>query len=287
LALLAAVFVPHVGLKMEGGRRWIGVGSFTLQPSEVAKLGLVIYLASALARRGDKVRTLSRGLFPVALVSAIFCAFVLFEPDFGTASLLAFTTGAMLFAAGARLEHLGAILLASLPGAYLEIFRSDYRRDRILAFLDPWKYPKHEGFQIVQSLMALGSGGPIGVGPGLSKQKFWLPEAYTDFAGAVVGEEFGFIGMCAIVLLFIVFAYRAVRIALRTEDAFGYFLVIGCMSIIVIQAFVSIGVVSASWPVTGVPLPFISYGGTSLVVSLVAAALIANVGRSRRTLPAA
>jgi cell division protein FtsW len=189
----------------------------------------------------------------------------------------------MLFAAGARMLHLLAMVLATAPWIVFLIAHDAYKRARILAFLDPWKDPQDKGFHIVQSLLALGSGGAFGVGLGFSRQKFfWLPEAHTDFIASIIGEELGFIGMVAIVVLFLVFAYRAVRIALGAPDRFGFFLVIGCLSMIVIQALVNIGVVTSTWPVTGVPLPFISFGGSSLVVSLAAVALVINVGRFRR-----
>jgi cell division protein FtsW len=288
LALLLLVLVPHVGILAGGARRWLGAGPFSFEPSEFAKLALVVYLASALATKGERVRSFTYGLAPLAGVSALLAVLVVRQPDFGTASLLAFTAAAMLFAAGARIVHLLMVGLATLPWAAFLVVHDPYKWARILAFLDPWKDAQDKGFQIVQSLMALGSGGPFGVGLGFSRQKFfWLPEAHTDFIGSIIGEELGFIGLVAIIGLFVVFAYRASRIALTAPDRFGFFLALGCMAMIVIQAFISIGVVSASWPVTGVPLPFISFGGSSLLVSLVAVALVANVGRFRRATPAA
>ena len=284
IVLLVLVLVPHVGLMTAGARRWLGGGPLSFQPSEFAKLGLVLYLASALAGKGKRIRSLTYGVIPVAIVSALLAVLVLKEPDMGTASVLAFTAIALLFAAGARFVHMALIGVVTLPFIAFLIAHDSYKRDRILAFLNPWKHAKNEGFQIVQSLLALGSGGPFGRGIGLSTQKaFWLPEAHTDFIGSIIGEELGFVGMLAIVVLFVAFAYRAARIALAAPDRFGFFLALGCMAMIVIQAFISIGVVTASWPVTGVPLPFISFGGNSLIVSLVAVALVANVGRHRRT----
>jgi cell division protein FtsW len=174
-------------------------------------------------------------------------------------------------------------VLATLPFAVLTVLASSYRRARIFAFLNPWKDPQNTGFHIVQSLLALGSGGIFGVGLGASRAKFfYLPEQYTDFIFSVLGEELGLIGALAVVVLFVIFAYRAIRIALAAPDRFGFFLAIGCAAMITIQAFINVGVVSSSWPVTGVPLPFISFGGSSLVVNLLAVALIANVGRHRR-----
>jgi cell division protein FtsW len=283
IVALGLVFVPHVGLGVNGGRRWIGTGSVSLEPSEFAKLALVIYLAAVLSAKGERITSLARGLFPLCVPVAIMAVLVLKEPDMGTASLMLFIALALFFAAGARLVHLAAVIVAMVPFAALTVLASPYRRARIFAFLDPWKDPLNTGFHIVQSLLALGSGGIFGVGLGASRAKFfYLPEQYTDFIFSVLGEELGLIGTLAVIALFITLAYRSIRIALAAPDRFGFFLAIGCAAMITIQAFVNIGVVSSSWPVTGVPLPFISFGGSSLVVSLVAVALIANVGRHRR-----
>ena len=282
IASLVLVLVPHVGMIAGGARRWLGAGPLQFEPSEFAKLALVLYLANALAAKGERIRSLSSGLFPLAFVTGIMAILIVKQPDFGTASLLAFTSAIMFFVAGARVAHLLTIAAVIAPPAWWLVRHDPYKLARIVAFVDPWKDPQDKGFHIVQSLMALGSGGWFGVGLGFSHQKFfWLPEAHTDFIGSIIGEETGFAGMALIVALFITFAYRAVRIALAAPDRFGFFLCIGCMSLIVVQAFVNLGVVSSSWPVTGVPLPFISFGGTSLVTSLVAVALVANVGRSR------
>jgi cell division protein FtsW len=283
IAGLMLVFVPHVGLGVNGGRRWIGVPALSVEPSEFAKLALIIYLSAVLAARGDRVTSLGRGLFPLCVPVALMAMLVLKEPDMGTASLLVFTAFTLFFAAGARIIHLIAVLLVTLPFGALTVLASSYRRARIFAFLDPWKDPQNTGFHIVQSLLALGSGGIFGVGLGASRAKFfYLPEQYTDFIFSVLGEELGLIGALVVIALFVIFTYRAVRIALAAPDRFGFFLAIGCAAMIAIQAFINIGVVSSSWPVTGVPLPFISFGGSSLVANLLAVALIANVGRRRR-----
>lgn len=280
---LIAVLVPHVGVVVNGARRWIGAGFVSLQPSEFAKLGLVIYLAAALSVRGDRITSLVRGLAPLCALVFFMALLVLMEPDMGTASLLVFTAFAMFFAAGARLEHLAMVLLVTLPPIALTILTSPYKRARIFAFINPWKDRENTGFHIVQSLLALGSGGFFGVGLGQSRAKFfYLPEQYTDFIFSILGEELGWIGTVSVIVLFIAFAYRAIRIAIAAPDRFGFFLASGCTAMIVIQAFVNIGVVTSSWPVTGVPLPFISFGGSSLIVSLIAVALIINVGRYRR-----
>lgn len=280
---LGLVFVPHVGLGVNGGRRWIGAAGISVEPSEFAKLALVIYLSAVLSARGERITSLARGLVPLCVPVALMAVLVLKEPDMGTASLLVFTAFALFFAAGARVVHLAAVTLATVPFAALTVLASPYRRARIFAFVDPWKDPLNTGFHIVQSLLALGSGGLFGVGLGASRAKFfYLPEQYTDFIFSVLGEELGLIGTLAVIALFITLAYRAIRIALAAPDRFGFFLAVGCAAMITIQAFVNIGVVSSSWPVTGVPLPFISFGGSSLVVNLLAVALIANVGRHRR-----
>jgi cell division protein FtsW len=281
LALLA-VLVPHVGVAVNGARRWIGAGMISLQPSEFAKLGLVVYLAAALATRGDRITSLTKGLFPLCIPVLMIAMAILLEPDMGTASLIIFTAFAMFFAAGARLEHLILIVLATAPPAVFAVLARPYQRARVLAFIDPWKDPQNTGFHIVQSLLALGSGGLLGVGLGESRAKFfYLPEQYTDFIFSILGEELGVAGTVGVIVLFVVFVYRGIRIAIAAPDRFGFFLAAGCTAMIAIQAFVNIGVVTSSWPVTGVPLPFISFGGSSLIVSLIAVALIINVGRHR------
>ena len=280
---LIAVLIPHVGIVSGGARRWIGAGGLAFEPSEFAKLALIVYLAAAISRRHERIRSLVKGLWPLLIVTFALAGLVLVEPDMGTATLVVFTAFAIMFIAGARIPHLIAVVLATAPFIAVQILSSPYKRARILAFLDPWKDPQNTGFHIVQSLLALGSGSVFGVGLGLSRQKFfYLPEQYTDFIFAIVGEELGLLGALFVIALFLCFAYRATRIALAAPDSFGFFLAAGCTALIVIQAFVNIGVTTSSWPVTGVPLPFISFGGSSLIVSLVAVALILNVGRSRR-----
>lgn len=283
IAGLLLVFVPHIGIGVNGGRRWIGMSALSFQPSEFAKLALVIYLSAVLASRGERITSLVRGLFPLCVPVVVMAVLVLKEPDMGTASLLVFVAFALFFAAGARIFHLIAILAVTVPVAVVTVIASPYRRARVFAFVDPWKDPQNTGFHIVQSLLALGSGGFMGMGLGASRAKFfYLPEQYTDFIFSVLGEELGFVGTLAVVALFVTLTYRAVKIAIASPDRFGFFVACGCAAMIAIQAFINIGVVTSSWPVTGVPLPFVSFGGSSLVVNLIAVALIANVGRHRR-----
>jgi cell division protein FtsW len=280
--LLVLTLIPHVGYATGGARRWLGFSAVSFQPSELGKLALVIFLAAKLSHLGENVRSLSKGVAPALFITLLLAAPVFFEPDMGTASLYIFTAFAVLFTAGARFEHLIMCMLVMLPAAAIAIGSSAYKRARIFAFLDPWKDAQNSGYHTVQSLLALGSGGIVGLGLGASRQKyFYLPEAYTDYIFAVLGEELGLLGCIAVIALFVLFAIRAVSLAIKAPDRFGMLLAMGCMFMIVIQALINIGVVSSSWPVTGVPLPFISFGGTSMIVSLIAVALIANVGRHR------
>ena len=282
LALLAGVLVPHLGLAQGGARRWYQFGSFTFQPSEFAKIALVIFIANLLADREDGARSFGKAFFPVALWVGLAFVLVLREPDFGTAMLLLITAFVMLFVGGARLIHLFTGALIAIPTLLAVVYSTPYRRARFLAFLNPWRDPQGTGYHILQSLYALGSGGIFGLGLGESRQKFgYLPEQYTDFIYAIIGEELGFVGAALVLMLFLLLAYRGIVIALRAEDRFGFFLAIGITTTLVAQAMVNIGVVTSSWPVTGIPLPFVSYGGSSLVMSLFGVGLLASVSRGR------
>ncbi len=282
LLLQAAVLVPHLGLAAGDSRRWLGTSAFSFEPAEFTKLAVIVYLSAAIATMGDRIRVFSSGLFPLALVVLVFAMLIVKEPDLGTASIVTFVGFALLYAGRARIVHLLMIAAVTVPVGAFVVWHDAAKRARIFAFVHPWDDPQNKGYQITQSLMAIGSGGPFGLGLGFSRQKFFfLPEHFTDFIFAILGEEIGLVGGSLVLLLFVVFAYRATRIALHARDRFGFFLATGCTSLIVIQALINIGVVSSSWPTTGVPLPFISFGGSSLVVSLVAVGLILNVGKYR------
>lgn len=280
--MLVAVLVPHVG-DMEGGaQRWFAYGPISFEPSEFAKLALIILLAKMFADREDGARSMRRAGAPALFAVGICFALVLKQPDLGTASLFVITAFVVMFAAGAKPQHLLLELVIAVPAMAAFIFSSAYRRDRFTAFINPFKDPQGTGYHIVQSLYALGSGGLFGVGLGHSGQKFgYLPEPYTDFIYSIIGEELGFLGAAAVLLLFLALAYRGIHIASNAEDRFGFYLATGITASLVLQAFVNIGVATSSWPVTGVPLPFISYGGTSLVVSLFGVGLLASVSRGR------
>jgi len=282
VVLLLAVVVPHVGTMEGGAQRWFSFGSFSFEPSEFAKLALVLLLAKMFADRADGAQSLQRTGLPALL--AVGCCFVLVmkQPDLGTGSLMIMTALVMLYAAGAQLRHLLLEAAIALPMLALFVFSSAYRRDRFLSFLDPWKDPQGTGYHVIQSLYALGSGGLFGVGLGASREKFgYLPEQSTDFIFSIVGEELGFVGAAALVLAFLYLAYRGARIAMDADDRFGSYVATGVTASIVLQAFVNIGVAASVFPVTGVPLPFISYGGTSLVVTLFGVGLLAGVSRGR------
>jgi cell division protein FtsW len=287
IVLLAVVLIPSLGSVEGGARRWLSVGVLTFEPSEFAKLALVLYLARLMSARPEGAASFTRVGFPAIFWVGVCFALVMRQPDLGTASLYVLTAFVMLFAGGARLTHLAIEAAVAIPALLGFIYASPYRRDRFLAFLHPWKDPQGTGYHIIQSLYALGSGGLFGLGLGQSRQKFgYLPAQHTDFIFSIIGEELGFVGATAVVVLFLVFAYRGVRIAMRAEDRFGFYLAIGLTAAITLQALINIGVVTSSWPVTGVPLPFVSYGGTSLVMTLFAVGLLASISRGKRA-PAA
>ncbi|MBX5467644.1 MAG: putative lipid II flippase FtsW [Firmicutes bacterium] len=280
LLLLVAVLIPHVGLEINGSRRWLGAGSFTLQPSELAKLAMVFFFARLFSLHADRLGDFWRGVMPHLAIAAVVFALVLAEPDLGTTIAIAGTFLVMLFVAGVRWRHLLGLGISGIPVLAWAMLGESYRRQRILAFLDPWKHPLGEGFHTIQALLALGSGGILGVGLGFSRQALgYLPEAFTDFIFAVLGEELGLVGTVLVVVLFGILAWRGYRIALRAPDLFGALLATGITTMIVIQALINIGVVTDSLPVTGITLPFISYGGSSLVLSLAGVGILLNISR--------
>jgi cell division protein FtsW len=282
LALVSAVLVliPHVGMVRGGARRWIGVGAFSIQPSEWVKIVLVVYLARSIARRGDKMASFAMGVLPHVIVVGVFAALIVIQPDFGTAAILAMLMIAMLFVGGARAVHLLTLGLAVLPVGVFGVLHESYRMRRVLAFLDPWRYSQDIAFQLVQSLIAFGSGGITGVGLGQSKQKlFFLPEAHTDFIFALVGEELGLIGVLLVLTLFAVLGIRGFRVALRHPDRFASLLAFGLTLVILLEAVVNVGVVLGLLPTKGLALPFLSCGGSAMMVALVQVGILAALSR--------
>jgi cell division protein FtsW len=289
LVLLVAVLLPGVGRVAGGARRWIQAGPLSFQPVEAARLALLVYVAHFAARRGLGVRDLARGVVPPLLVTGIAAALVLRQPDMGSAMMLVAATVLLLFLAGARIAHLALLAVAALPVVAAVIAAADYRMQRILGFLDPWSDPQGAGFHVIQSLLAFGSGGLLGVGLGASSQKFYyLPERHTDFIFAIVGEELGLLGTGGLLALFALFAYRGYRIARAAPDRFGALLAAGITVTIVGQAALNMGVATGLLPVKGVTLPFISFGGTSLITTLVQVGILSNISQyARAPAPAA
>lgn len=283
LVLMAAVLVPGVGDVAGGARRWIVVGPLSVQPVELAKFSLVLYLAHFLANRAERVGRFLQGLGPPLLVTAGFSALALRQPDMGSAVVLAGITGAVLFGAGARLLHLVAVAAAGAPAALWVALGEAYRRQRLLAFLDPWRDALGSGFHIIQSLVAVASGGVVGVGLGQSRQKFfYLPERHTDFIFAILAEELGLVGVAVVLALYGVFVARTFRAALRAPDRYGALLAAGVGSWVAGQAVLNMGVATGLLPVTGVPLPFVSFGGSSLVVLMAASGVCLNLSQYAR-----
>jgi cell division protein FtsW len=263
-------------------RRWIQLPGFSVQPSELAKLALVLFLAYLLEKRQGAENERST-LMPVALVAGLMAGLIVFEPDFGTAVAMLLVVATVLFLAGLRLRWYAMAALASAPAFYFFVWTVQYRRDRILVFLNPRDDRLKSGFQIVQSLIAVGTGGISGLGYMEGKQKlFYLPEAWTDFIFAVISEEFGLIGAMVILLLFAVFIWRGLRVSFRAPDSFGLYLALGITLMIGFQALINMSVVLALAPTKGIPLPFLSYGGSSFIVMLTAVGILLNVSQQSR-----
>lgn len=281
LILLLLVLIPGVGKVVNGARRWIGFGSFgAFQPSEIAKLSMTLFCADSLSRYQDRINSFFKGLMPHLVMLAIIFGLILKEPDLGTALVIGGTVFILLFSAGAKISHLVSLGVTGIAGIIVAIIVEPYRLRRLLAFSDPWSDPLNTGYHIIQSLYAIGSGGLFGVGLGRSREKFlYLPEPHTDFIFAILAEELGFIGTVTIVLLFFLFAWRGFKVAVSAPDIFGSMLAAGITSMIGLQALMNIAVVTASMPVTGIPLPFISFGGSALIFTLAGVGILLNISR--------
>ncbi len=283
VAFLLLLLVLWIGQDIGGARRWISLGFFNLQPSEVAKLAMVNFAAVYIANKGRKIRRLFSGLVPILVILAGMFGLIVLEPDFGTAVALVATTMMMLFSGGAYLGHLLLLAIGAGAGMYQLALGWSYRWRRITAFLDPWADPMDTGWNVIQSLLAVGSGGLLGVGLGNSRQKFsYLPEHHTDFIYAILAEELGFIGAIAVVLLYALLVWRGFAIGLRARDTYGSLLAVGLTTLLAFQAMLNIGVATGSVPVTGIPLPFISYGGSALMTAMASAGVLLNISRHVR-----
>jgi cell division protein FtsW len=280
--ILILVLVPGVGVSRGGARRWIMFPGFAFQPSELAKLALVFYLAHSMAKKKQMIRTFSVGVLPHLIVSGVFAGMLLLEPDFGTALILTMLLYFMLFIGGARVHHLLATGLMALPVLIYVMTKADYRVRRLMSFMDPWSDAAGSGFHVVQSLIAFGSGQFWGRGLGESRQKlFYLPEAHTDFVYSVIGEELGLLGALMVLALFGVIIVRGLRLTAKIEEPFDQYLAFGLTVLLGLQALIHMGVVMGLMPTKGLVLPFISYGGSAMVINLMEAGILLGLSRRR------
>ena len=279
-----ALVVVLFGPKINGARRWFGVAGIGVQPSELAKLAIILFVAAVLERRMDRIDDVTYSLLPIGLVVGSIVVLILLQPDLGTALSIVLICAAMVLAAGINYRYIFGLMLLALPVAYVVLMSADYRRRRIAVFLDPWQDPLRDGFQVIQSLIAVGTGGVFGKGLMAGVQKlFYLPYPETDFIYAVIGEELGLIGTTVVLACFCVIAWRGLRTAVRAPDRFGSFLALGLTAMVTIQAFFNISVVLGLLPTKGIPLPFVSFGGSSLLISMLAMGILLNVSQHAST----
>lgn len=280
IILLVLVLIPGAGKVVNGARRWLGAGSIYLQPSEIAKLSMVLFMAYNLTKYQEKMKSFVKGVLPQIFLLLIIFGLILKEPDLGTALSIAGTVFIMLFASGAKVSHLASLAGVGIVAVTAAVLFEPYRLKRLIAFSDPWSDPLNTGYHIIQSLYAIGSGGLFGVGLGRSREKFlYLPEPHTDFIFSILGEELGLIGTITILTLFFFFAWRGFKIAMSAVDIYGSILAMGITTMILLQALMNIAVVTASMPVTGIPLPFLSFGGSALIFTLAGVGILLNISR--------
>jgi len=276
--LLIAVLIPGLGHRAGGSTRWLKILMFSFQPSEFAKLGMVIFLAYFMTKKEEKIRSFRFGFLPTILLSGLVIGLVMKEPDFGAALFLTVMVFLFLFISGARVRYLAGAFVLSLPVVYYLVTHVGYRYKRLLGFIRPWEDPGNTSFQIIQSFLSFGSGGLFGLGLGEGRQKlFFLPASHTDFIFSVIGEETGLVGALVVVLLFFILALRGIQIGLALEDRFGAYLAIGITLMISLQAVINMGVVMGLLPTKGLALPFVSYGGTSLMANLAGAGILLHL----------
>ncbi|MBU9712422.1 stage V sporulation protein E [Evansella tamaricis] len=282
-ALLIIVLIPGVGLVRGGAQSWLGVGAFSIQPSEFMKMAMIFFLAKYLSENQKYITTVKYGLFPTLGLVMLAFGLIMLQPDLGTGAVMVLTSVVMIFIAGARIKHFVILGVVGLVGFVGLILSAPYRLQRIVSFLDPWQDPLGAGFQIIQSLYAIGPGGFLGLGLGASRQKyFYLPEPQTDFIFAILSEELGFIGGAFVLSCFAVLLWRGLRIALYAPDLYGSLMATGIIGMIAIQVMINIGVVIGLMPVTGITLPLLSYGGSSLTLMLTSIGVLLNISRHMR-----
>ncbi|MCR4434564.1 MAG: stage V sporulation protein E [Clostridiales bacterium] len=280
IILLILVLIPGIGHEENGSQRWIYIGAIHFQPSEFAKLSIILFFAYSLSRRRDQLQSFFKGLLPYLVILGIFSGILLLEPHFSCTIVIISVAIVMLFSAGARIKHFVLLALPAVVGLGALAMFSEYRRARLLSFLDPWKDLHGNGWQVVQSLYAIGSGGLFGRGLGKSLQKFlYIPEPQNDFILAVLAEELGFIGVLAVLLLFLIFIWRGIKVAINAPDVFGSLVAVGITSLVAVQVIINVAVVTSSMPVTGMPLPFFSAGGTALLFLMCGIGILLNISR--------
>jgi cell division protein FtsW len=280
VVMLVALYIPGLGLVRGGARRWLRIGPVVIEPCEIVKFALVFFLADFLSKRQERMRDFVRGPLPAFLIVGPVALLVLKQPDFGSTVMIAVLLFVMLYAAGAELKHLGATGAGAACVLLLQMVAKSYRMRRLTAFIDPWQTARGAGFQLIQSFIALGAGGEWGVGLGAGRQKmFYLPQAHTDFVFAVVGEEFGIAGATVVIALFCVILLRGMRIAHDEPDPFASLLAVGLTSLLSLQALINMAVVIGMIPTKGLPLPFLSYGGTAIVMAMAALGAMLALGR--------
>jgi cell division protein FtsW len=276
IALVAVLF----GHSRNGANRWLGFGSLGVQPSELAKIVVILFIAALLERRMDRIDEPAYSLLPIGIVLGVIVALILREPDLGTSVSIVVIAAVMIFAAGIDYRYVAAVAMAAAPALYLLLAFSEYRWRRVMAFLNPWADPQGDGFQIIQSMIAVGTGGVTGRGLMAGVQKlFFLPEPHNDFIYAVISEELGLIGASIVMACFCVITWRGLRTSLRAPDRFGSFLALGLTTMVAFQAFFNISVVLGLLPTKGIPLPFVSYGGSSLLINLLGMGILLNVSQ--------
>ncbi|WNR46441.1 stage V sporulation protein E [Paenibacillus roseipurpureus] len=281
--MLIIVLIPGIGVVRGGARSWLGIGAFGIQPSEFMKIGMILFLAKLLSENQSKVTLLTKGLMPPLGIMGLAFGLIMLQPDLGTGVVLVGASLLIIYTAGARLLHLSYLGMIGVAGFVGLVIAAPYRLKRITAFLDPWQDPLGAGYQSIQSLYAIGPGGLVGLGLGMSRQKYsYLPEPQTDFIFSIIGEELGFIGGALVLLLFTILVWRGMRAAITAPDTFASLIAVGIIGMIAVQVIINIGVVIGMFPVTGITLPFISAGGSSLTLMLTSVGILLNISRYSR-----
>lgn len=280
IVLLIIVVMPGIAREIKGTKRWIVIGSQQFQPSEIAKFALIVFFSYSISKRKDQLNNFFKGFFPYIILMGIYAGLLLLEPHLSCTIIMLSVASIILFSAGAKIKHFLVFIIPAVAGLSVVALFTDYMKDRLLSFTDPFKYATEEGWQAVQSLYAIGSGGLFGRGLGRSMQKFlYIPEPHNDFIFAVLAEELGFIGVLAVLMLFLIFIWRGIKIAMNAPDVFGSLVAIGITSLIGVQSLLNVAVVTSSIPPTGVSLPFFSYGGTSLAIFMFEVGVLLNISK--------